>query len=106
MGRLEGKVALITGTGGGIGRAAAALFAAEGATVVGCDLDPARAGETVELVRGAGGDMTSSAPVDVADEEAVRAWIDAAAAEQARHRRPLQQRRSDELRAPRGSDSR
>ena len=82
MGRLEGKVALITGTGGGIGRAAAALFAAEGATVVGCDLDPARADETVELVRGAGGNMVSSAPVDVADEEAVRAWIDAAVAEQ------------------------
>jgi NAD(P)-dependent dehydrogenase (short-subunit alcohol dehydrogenase family) len=82
MGRLEGKVALITGTGGGIGRAAAVLFAAEGATVVGCDLDRARADETVDLVRDAGGAMTSSAPVDVADEEAVRAWIDAATAEQ------------------------
>ena len=81
MGRLDGKVALITGTGGGIGRAAAALFAAEGATVVGCDLDPARAGETDDLVRGDGGTMTSSAPVDVADEEAVQTWIDAAAAE-------------------------
>ena len=41
MGRLEGKVALITGTGGGQGRAAALLFAAEGATVVGCDLKTA-----------------------------------------------------------------
>ncbi len=37
-GRLAGKVALITGTGGGQGRAAAELFAAEGAKVVGCDL--------------------------------------------------------------------
>ena len=81
MGRLDGKVALITGTGGGIGRAAAALFAAEGATVVGCDLDPARAEETVEQVRGAGGTMTSSAPVDLADEALVRSWVDAAAAE-------------------------
>ena len=37
-GRLDGKVAVITGTGGGQGRAAALLFSAEGATVVGCDL--------------------------------------------------------------------
>jgi NAD(P)-dependent dehydrogenase (short-subunit alcohol dehydrogenase family) len=81
MGRLEGKVALITGTGGGIGRAAALLFAVEGATIVGCDLDPGRADETVDLVHTAGGTMTSSAPVDVADEDAVRGWIDVAAEE-------------------------
>ena len=37
-GRLTGKVALITGTGGGQGRAAAILFAKEGAKVVGCDM--------------------------------------------------------------------
>jgi NAD(P)-dependent dehydrogenase (short-subunit alcohol dehydrogenase family) len=37
-GRLAGKVALITGTGGGMGRAAALLFAWEGARVAGCDL--------------------------------------------------------------------
>ena len=81
MGRLDGKVALITGTGGGIGRAAASLFAREGATVVGCDLDPGRAEETVQLVHGSGGAMTSSAPVDLSEEPAVRAWIDAAAEE-------------------------
>ena len=81
MGRLAGKVTLITGTGGGIGRAAAALFAAEGATVAGCDLDSARAEETLELVRGAGGTMTSAAPVDLAEEDAVRAWISGVATE-------------------------
>ena len=38
-GRLEGKIALITGVGGGMGVAAARMFCAEGARVVGCDLD-------------------------------------------------------------------
>ncbi|HWT91695.1 MAG TPA: SDR family NAD(P)-dependent oxidoreductase [Solirubrobacteraceae bacterium] len=78
-GRLEGKVALITGTGRGQGRAAALVFAAEGATVVGCDLDAAGAEETVELVRAAGGRMTSTQPLDLGDSTAVTAWIDGAA---------------------------
>jgi NAD(P)-dependent dehydrogenase (short-subunit alcohol dehydrogenase family) len=75
MGRLAGKVALITGTGGGIGRAAALLFAAEGATVAGCDLDSGSSEKTAALVRAAGGTMSTAAPVDVADEDAVRTWI-------------------------------
>lgn len=79
-GRLAGKVALITGTAGGQGRAAALLFAAEGATVVGTDLDPTGAARTVALVRDAGGTMTTSdGPVDLADEQAVAGWIDDAA---------------------------
>jgi meso-butanediol dehydrogenase/(S,S)-butanediol dehydrogenase/diacetyl reductase len=80
-GRLEDKVALITGTAGGQGRAAAMLFAAEGALVVGTDLQSDQAAETVELVRSAGGRMSSTHPLDLTDEEAVRAWIDAAADE-------------------------
>ena len=40
-GRLEGKIALITGTAGGQGRAAALAFAREGASVVGCDVKEA-----------------------------------------------------------------
>jgi NAD(P)-dependent dehydrogenase (short-subunit alcohol dehydrogenase family) len=83
-GRLAGKVALITGTGGGQGRAAALLFAAEGATVVGCDIKTDGAAETVELVRAAGGRMDSTHPVDLTDEDAVRAWIDEAAARHGR----------------------
>jgi NAD(P)-dependent dehydrogenase (short-subunit alcohol dehydrogenase family) len=80
-GRLEGKVALITGTGGGQGRAAALAFASEGATIVGCDVKVDGAAETVELVRAAGGAMTSTAPVDLGDAAQARAWIDAAAGE-------------------------
>ncbi|MBS1844748.1 MAG: SDR family oxidoreductase [Actinobacteria bacterium] len=75
-GRLEGKVTFITGTAGGQGRAAALLFAAEGAHVVGCDLDQTGAAETVELVEAAGGRITSSGPVDLADPEEAAAWIE------------------------------
>jgi NAD(P)-dependent dehydrogenase (short-subunit alcohol dehydrogenase family) len=74
-GRLAGRVALITGTGGGQGRAAALRFAREGAKVVGCDLKADGAAETVELVRDAGGEMVSQGGIDLTDEDAVRAWI-------------------------------
>jgi meso-butanediol dehydrogenase/(S,S)-butanediol dehydrogenase/diacetyl reductase len=77
--RLEGKVALITGIGGGMGREAATRFAAEGATVVGCDLNAEGLGETVKAVRDAGGQIVGSAPVDVGDAVAVAQWIDDAA---------------------------
>lgn len=79
-GRLAGKVALITGTGGGMGRAAAILFAREGARVVGCDLNAAASEETVDLARSAGGEMTAMAPVDLGDPAAAAAWVDKAAA--------------------------
>jgi meso-butanediol dehydrogenase / (S,S)-butanediol dehydrogenase / diacetyl reductase len=74
-GRLAGKTALITGTAGGQGRAAALLFAAEGALVAGCDLDEAGAIETVRLVEAAGGRMHSQQPVDLSERAAVEAWI-------------------------------
>jgi len=77
--RLEGKVAVITGTAGGQGREAALLFAAEGASVVGCDIQADGAAETVDLVRAAGGVMTSTHPVDLTDDEAVAAWVSASA---------------------------
>jgi NAD(P)-dependent dehydrogenase (short-subunit alcohol dehydrogenase family) len=49
-GRLAGKVCVITGTGGSMGRAAALAFAGEGASVVGCDVIAEPAAATVELV--------------------------------------------------------
>jgi glucose 1-dehydrogenase len=53
-GRIEGKIALITGGGSGIGRACAARFAQEGANVCVADLDAKAAAETVRQVEAAG----------------------------------------------------
>jgi NAD(P)-dependent dehydrogenase (short-subunit alcohol dehydrogenase family) len=75
-GRLEGKIALITGSASGQGRAAAIRFAREGAKIVGCDLNEELADETVRLVKDAGGEMVSQAPLSMSDEPSVRAWIE------------------------------
>ena len=63
-----------------MGRAAALRFAAEGATVVGCDLNPHTSEETVRLVIDAGGVMTATAPVDLSSYEATEGWVNDAAA--------------------------
>jgi NAD(P)-dependent dehydrogenase (short-subunit alcohol dehydrogenase family) len=63
--RLKGKVCIITGTGGGMGRAAAILFAQEGARVVGCDINAANAEATLETVRSTDGQMVSLHPCDM-----------------------------------------
>jgi NAD(P)-dependent dehydrogenase (short-subunit alcohol dehydrogenase family) len=57
-GRLDGKVALITGSGSGMGRSAAELFAREGARVVVTDVVDDAGTATVDAVRQAGGDAT------------------------------------------------
>jgi NAD(P)-dependent dehydrogenase (short-subunit alcohol dehydrogenase family) len=57
-GRLEGKVALITGAGSGMGRAAAELFAHEGARIVVSDVDEQAGNDAVAAVRANGGDAT------------------------------------------------
>jgi len=74
MGRLDGKVALITGAGSGMGREACSVFATEGAKVAAVDVDAALLEETAGLV---GGIATFVA--DVADEQQVKAAVDGAA---------------------------
>jgi NAD(P)-dependent dehydrogenase (short-subunit alcohol dehydrogenase family) len=66
-GRLDGKVCVITGTGGSMGRASAMTFAREGALVVGCDMiaEPAKA--TVDMVRATGAQMVSLHPTRISD---------------------------------------
>src|SRR5215469_3420433 len=66
MGMLDSKVAIITGSGRGIGAAAAKLFAAEGASVAVSDLDATPAEETATDIRNAGG-KAIVLPGDVTD---------------------------------------
>jgi NAD(P)-dependent dehydrogenase (short-subunit alcohol dehydrogenase family) len=77
MARLQGKVAVITGAGSGIGRVAASLFAAEGAQVVVADVMGDHAEAAVADIEGAGGTATA-VTVDVSDEAQVGAMIDRA----------------------------
>lgn len=83
-GRLDGKVVLLTGIGGGMGRVTARLFAAEGAVVVGCDLDASSAAGTVELIEHDGNSIDATAPVDLARRSDVERWIAAAASRHGR----------------------
>jgi NAD(P)-dependent dehydrogenase (short-subunit alcohol dehydrogenase family) len=80
MKRLEGKVTLITGTGGGQGRAAALRFASEGALVVGCDIQADANAQTTKMVEADGGTMTGMDGVDLGDPEQARQWVEDAAA--------------------------
>ena len=72
MGRLDGKRAIITGGGSGIGRACALKFATEGARVIVGDIRDENAEETVRMVTGNGGEAKWM-HCDVGDEEQVQA---------------------------------
>lgn len=74
MGKLDGKVAIVTGAGSGIGRATAALFAAEGAKVVVADWHEGEGLETVESIKSAGG-AVEFIQTDVSSPEDVEAMV-------------------------------
>jgi NAD(P)-dependent dehydrogenase (short-subunit alcohol dehydrogenase family) len=75
--RLDGKVALITGAGSGMGRVAARMFAAEGARVVVAEFDEKAGEETARLVVDAGGQATF-VQADVSREEDARRMVEEA----------------------------
>ncbi|MFN8455061.1 MAG: glucose 1-dehydrogenase [Anaerolineae bacterium] len=71
LNRLQGKVALLTGAGGGIGKATASLFGQEGATVIVSDVSPERTEEAVAAVKAAGGSVVGI-PANVTNEASVK----------------------------------
>jgi NAD(P)-dependent dehydrogenase (short-subunit alcohol dehydrogenase family) len=77
MPRLEGKVAVITGAGTGIGRATAKLFAQEGARVIIAELNAEAGEQTAQLIVQAGGDAIAI-KTDVTEPDSIQSTIDAA----------------------------
>ncbi len=75
MGRLTGKVAIITGAAGYIGDATARLFAAEGCKLVCADIDGARLDTCVRAIRSNGGEALACV-TDVTSEDAIAAMVD------------------------------
>ncbi|MFT3790963.1 MAG: SDR family oxidoreductase [Rudaea sp.] len=82
--RLANKIALVTGIGGGIGRGCALMFARHGATIIGCDINPATAAQTVADAAAEGLTIDSMHPVDLTQPNDVKRWIERAAGKHGR----------------------
>ncbi|MEO6339047.1 MAG: SDR family NAD(P)-dependent oxidoreductase [Caulobacteraceae bacterium] len=76
--RFEGRVAIVTGAGGGIGFAAAKLMGSQGARIVMADRSPDKAQARVDELRSAGAPDVLVSPCDVAREDQVEATVKAA----------------------------
>lgn len=76
--RLQGKRVLITGTAGGQGEAAQAMFARQGARIVGCDVQPGVAEKTADALSAEGFNVHGDT-VDVSDAAAAERWIEESA---------------------------
>ena len=81
MGKLDGKVALVTGAGSGIGRASALRMAAEGAAVMCADIDADGARETAAAILSTGANAAADMALDVADAAQVEAALERTADE-------------------------
>jgi len=82
-GRLEGRIAIVTGAGSGIGKASAKKMAGEGAVVVVNDINGDTAAQTVDEIRAAGGSAEAQ-PADVTRRADVDALVDGAVARHGR----------------------
>jgi NAD(P)-dependent dehydrogenase (short-subunit alcohol dehydrogenase family) len=82
--RLQGKIALVTGTGGGIGRSVGLTFAREGATVIGSDLSAKTAGETLAAAQREGLPFDSVHPCDLTKPADAERYVDYAVAKHGR----------------------
>jgi NAD(P)-dependent dehydrogenase (short-subunit alcohol dehydrogenase family) len=81
MGRLDGKIAVITGAGDGIGLGIARRFARDGATVVIAEIDPVTGAEAAATITAELGATARFVPTDVTDRDAVEAVVDGTVAE-------------------------
>ncbi|PZU11002.1 SDR family NAD(P)-dependent oxidoreductase [Sphingomonas sp.] len=75
-GRLQSKIALVTGIGAGIGQGIGLMFAREGATVIGCDISEQWAEAAVATAQAEGLDFESVHPIDLTKPADVQRYID------------------------------